>query len=366
MKRKTLHVLIVSLALVVGAIALLVPRGTETPSSVEGLSALPGLEARVNDVTRLVVVGAGEQVLATLQRGEAGWSVTELSGYPARIETLREVLGGLAEAEVMEPKTENPAYYDRLGVEPVAGEDAGGLRLDLATSDGADWSVIVGNEAPARGGHYLRLADAAGSVLARFEANIPANAAGWADTRVVDLLSAEVAEVRVTHTDGEVITARKASADETDFSLVELPDGRELKSAWSVNSLGSALSTLDFEAVRPLDDLDWSEASELRTVRFDGLVVVAHLLRSGEDGDWVRIEVETPWIEDGAAAASDDDAGGVGATESDGAAEITAELEQTAAELTERTRGWAYRIPAYKADAMVPRLADLLREPAQS
>ena len=43
----------------------------------------------------------------------------------------------------MEPKTDNPAYYDRLGVEDVTGENAGGLRLDLSVGDTASWSVIV-------------------------------------------------------------------------------------------------------------------------------------------------------------------------------------------------------------------------------
>ncbi len=350
MKRSTVHLLAITLAVVIGAIFLLVPSGTEKPSDADGTAAIPGLEARINDISTLTVTGAGDRVMATLNRGDGGWTIEELSAYPASIETLREVLGGLAEAEILEPKTDNPDYYDRLGVEPVTGEEAGGLRLDLATEDGAQWSVIVGNEAPARGGHYLRLADAPGSVLADFEANIPADAVGWADSKVVDLMAAEVAEARVTHADGEIITAIKTSADETDFTLQELPEGRETKSAWSVNSLGSALSTLDFEAVRPVDALDWTAASELRTVRFDGLVVIARLLRDETEGDWVRIDVETPYLEAG--DTSD--------------AEATAAVQEAADELAGRTRGWAYRIPGYKADAMVPRLADLLREPEET
>ena len=350
MKRSTVHMLAIALAVVIGAIALLVPRGTEKPSDSEGLAAIPGLEERVNELATLTVTGAGDRVLATLSRNEDGWTVSELSNYPASIDTLRNVLGGLAEAEVIEPKTDNPAYYDRLGVEPVASESAGGLRLDLTADDGTQWSVIVGNEAPSRGGHYLRLADAPGSVLADFDANIPSDPVGWANSKVVDLMAAEVAEARVTHPDGEVITASKTSADETDFTLQELPEGREIKSAWSVNSLGSALSTLDFEAVRPADTFDWESASELRTVRFDGLVVTARLLRDEAEGDWVRIEVETPYLSEEEAAET----------------EVTATVRESAEALADRTRDWAYRIPEYKADAMVPRLADLLREPAES
>lgn len=359
MNRFLLPLLLVVLAVVIGAIVLLVPGTTESPLDAQGQAAVPGLEDRVNDLERLTVTGAGGQVIATLVRSTEGWGVQELSDYPVQLETLREVLGDLAQAEIMEPKTNNPAYYDRLGVGPVANADAGGLRLDLATDDGAEWAVIVGDEAPTRKGHYLRLADAEQSVLARFEANIPTDAVGWVDSKVVDLMSAEVAEVQVTHGDGEVITASKTSADDTDFTLEELPEGRELISAWSVNSLGSALSTLDFEAVRPADEFEWQDASQLRAVRFDGLVVTAHLLRDETAGDWVRVEVDTPYLGEATEAEAD-----AGADDLEQAASQS--VRESADAMAARTAGWAYRIPGYKADAMVPRLEELFKEPGSS
>lgn len=385
MSKRHVSMLVLALVLVVGAIFLLLPGQTAREPSDSDRAAVPGLEAAVNDLTRIVTVGAGEEVIATLERGADGWTVQEFSGYGADIDVLRSVLGGLAQARVLEPKTDNPDYYARLGVEDVSAEDAAGVRLDLA-SDAANWSVIIGNEAPARGGHYLRMADAAGSLLVDFTGDVPDNAAGWVDTKVVDLLAAEVAEVRIEQPDDETLTARKTSADETDFTLLELPEGRELKSAWSVNSLGSTLSTLDLEAVRRADELSWQGAIGIRALRFDGLEVTAELLRLGDEGDWLRLSASAPVPEAPAplpAADPDDDAeSAVGDVPDDGPVDevaatgdpaaaddgdlIAAAMAEVVAEadaLNARANGWAYRIPAFKAEAMDQRLVDLLREP---
>lgn len=350
MKKRHVYLLAIALVLVLGAIILLLPGQTDRAPSDVNRAAVPGLEAAVNDLNRIVAVGAGDEVIATLERVEGGWTVLEFSGYGADIDVLREVLGGLAQARVLEAKTDNPAYYDRLGVEAMSGEDAAGVRLDLF-SDGASWSVIIGNEAPARGGYYLRLADAPRSLLADYDGDVPDSAAGWVNTKVVDLLAAEVAEVTIRQPDGETLTAQKISADETDFTLLELPEGRALKSAWSVNSLGSALSTLDLEAVRRADEFDWDGAIAIRTLRFDGFEVNATLLRLGEAGDWLRLSANAP-----APAADESD-------------EIVAAMDVVLAEaegLNARSSGWAFRIPAFKADAMDQRLDDLLREAAAS
>ena len=378
MSKRHVSLLAVALVLVVGAIFLLLPGKTAREPSDSDRAAVPGLEAAVNDLNRIVAVGAGNEVIATLERGESGWAVLEFSGYGADIEVLREVLGGLAKARVLEPKTDNPDYYARLGVEDLAAEDAAGLRLDLS-SDAVSWSVIIGNEAPARGGHYLRLADAAGSLLVDYTGDVPDSAAGWVDTKVVDLLAAEVAEVRIEQPDGETLTAQKTSADETDFTLLELPEGREIKSAWSVNSLGSTLSTLDLEAVRRADELSWDGAIGVRALRFDGFEVTAELLRLGEEGDWLRLSASAPAPEEAAPAPADapgDDAAGEAAipdepavepaADADLIAEAMAEVVAEADALNARANGWAYRIPAFKADAMDQRLVDLLREPPEA
>ena len=298
MSRKHLPALLIAVVVVIGAILLLLPGETGRDDSPGAMAALlPGLQDRVNDVDRIDVVTAGDTLAVQLRRGDAGWAVEELGGYPADLETVRTVLAGLAQSEVLEPKTANPELHARLGVEDVAQADATGLRLDIAAGDGVNWSLVVGNDAPNRGGHYLRREGEAQSLLADFEARVPAEPSGWVNPRVVDLASPEVAEVRITHADGETLTVSKLSADETDFSLAELPAGREPISTWSVNSLGSVLSVLDFDDVQAVANVDWTDAIHVHAVRFDGLAVDARLVRVGDEA-WLRLEAATPSGED--------------------------------------------------------------------
>jgi hypothetical protein len=270
------------------------------------------------------------------------------------METVRRVLAGLATAEVIEGKTANPDLYARLGVEGMDGAEASGVRVDLFAGED-QWSIIVGNEAPSRGGYYLRDPASAGSVLANFDERVPAEPSGWVDTRIIDLMAGEVAEVRVVRPwDQGTLTARKVSADETDFTLLELPEGRALKSAWSVNSLGSALSTLDMESVRPESEAyAWDNAFEVRTILFSGLTVDLSMLRL-ESGDFVRLRASAPFT---AAAETAEGESGEAANQA---------LRERVEEINQRVEGWVYKIPSFKADALDKRLEDLLREPEDS
>ena len=343
MSRKAFSLLAIALVVVVAAIFLLLPATTSDDAIGTESALLPGLAARVNEVDRITVVGAGDTVLATLTRDDEGWTVSEFSGYPADLDTVRTVLGGLAQAKIIEQKTANPDYYPRLGVEELSLEDAGGIRLDLAAGQ-QRWSLIVGKEAANRGGFYLREAQTPTSVLADFDENIPQDAAAWVNTRVIDIMAGEVAEVQIVHPDGETLTARKVSADETDFTLVELPEGRELVSAWSINSLGSALSTLSFESVERLesaDALDWDQAVRVQTVLFSGLTVDARLLDT-QEGYLIRLEASAPFME--------------------AAGEENPELQLAVDEINQRVSGWVYQIPAFKAEVLTKRPEDLLRE----
>ncbi len=340
MSRKTVFLLLIALLVVTGVIFLLLPGDADRDEGVSDSVVLSGLESRVNDVDRVVVVTAGGATAVTLLRDDQGWQVEELAGYPADLKVMRDVLGALAQATVIEAKTANPDYYARLGVEDVSGDGAGGLRLDLAAGE-ETWSVIVGDEAPRRDGRYLRVAGHEGSVLADFTADVPETPAGWADATVIDLMAGEVAEVRLTRPGGGTLTAVKISADETDFSLAELPEGRETRSAWAVNALGNALSTLEFESVAPVDSIEWDSAIEARAVRFDGLEVTAQLRRSEADGDWLRVQAAAPFVE----AAGDDNL----------------EVVAAADAINARVAGWAYRIPGHKATAMDKQLEDLLK-----
>ena len=374
MSKRQFSFLALAAIVVIVAIAIFAPTRTGHQVLDETAALLPGAEAAINDVTRLEVAGPGDEIVATLERGDSGWTVAELGGYAANWETVRDVLAGLAEAKVIETKTANAEYYDRLGVQDLATEGASGVRLSFSLGNDPV-QLILGDTAEGRSGRYARRVDSGPALLIDFDARVPKSTEDWADRQIADVASGEVAEVRIRHADGETVTARKTSADESDFTLLELPEGRELQSAWSVNSLGGALASLRFDGVRPAAELDWAEATQVTVLTFSGLEVRAETVEADEQA-WLRLSAtagaadagaETE-VAIGAEAEGEDDAHATEAPGENGDTEAPAEEDASAAaeRLNARVAGWAYRIPDYKHQTLVKRLEDLLKQPEEA
>ena len=346
MSRKHFSALLVLAVVVAVVIALLVPGKTGRDDLFQADLLIPGLGDGINQASLIEVTTPGNVLAVTLVRGERNWTIDELAGYPADFAPVRDLLAGLAQARVIEAKTSNPNYYARLGVEDVSGEDASGV-LVRVTLGGEVIAVILGNEAQGRDGMYMRLADSASSVLVDVMLDVSRGAIGWADKEIADLSSVEVAEVEIIHPDGDWIMARKISADDTDYQLENLPEGRELKSTWSVNSLGNALASLSLDSVRPDSEVDFSGAIRVRVLTFTGMEVMVEAIEDEED-QWIRLNASAP-------VDSPDEQG------DEVAEQARADLKAAVEEFNARVAAWAYRIPSYKFDGMIKRLEDLLK-----
>ena len=337
-------------------VVLVAPRGgSPEPSAGAGL-LLADMAGRINAVDSVEIVAAGNRTVATMHKAGDQWQIEELHGYRADWAKLRTLLADLAQARVAETKTDNPEYYPRLGVEDIALEDAGGMLVKLGVQ-GESTAVVVGNKAQGRSGQYARLLEQAGSVLLDRELDVPDQTLEWADGEIIDINSAEVAEVEIVHPDGERVLVTKVAADQADFDLGDMPEGRELKSNWALNSLGSALSLLEMKAVRPADETDWSEAVRMRLLTFSGMEIMAEML-AHDDEHLLRLNAGHPAA---AVAANTLQDGGEDSSQQDIEQQAMADVAQAVDDINQRVSGWVYTIEKYKFDAMVKKPEDLLK-----
>ena len=142
-------------ALVVGAVAL----NRDTRTVDDSALLLPALGEQLNAVTRLRIQGADDTV--TLVREDGDWRVGERD-YPAKLGEVRKTLIALAEATVFEPKTSNPALYDRLGVQDFGTGANDNTQVLLWAGETQLSGLLVGGGTAAghrrgheRLGHYL-------------------------------------------------------------------------------------------------------------------------------------------------------------------------------------------------------------------
>ena len=384
MTPRTVTVLAAALV-VLGAVALIAQYDPQPPAPGGGL-LLPDLGEDLDRVTRVSVVGAGSAPVATLERGEDGsWSVAEKDGYPADTEKVRQTLISLAEARIVEPKTANPDFYDRLGVEGVESEAAGGVAVTLTGAE-MPVNVIVG-DTEGTSQVYIRETDQAQSFLVDRNPEVGNETTDWLATEILTIPGARMARVTVTHPDGEVVSVSKADPEQSNFDLEDMPPDRELQYASVANVMGNVLSGLNLQDVEPRTETD-EPVTVTEFVAFDGLVITAESVER-DDEPWVAFRAEfrapaeepEPAADENAAvnagnesgdevdAVADDTEVATAEAEADGTdvAVVEGETGSTdvaaeALDLNQRLSPWRYRIASFQFDQMTRRLDDLLRD----
>lgn len=352
MKRSFIYLAVLTI-FTLGVVVWLTPNdGRSEQVSAEDL-LLPAIADQINNVSRVEIVTAGNEVVATLLRGEGQWQLEEMGGYRADWSKLQSLLAALAQSKVIEQKTDKPEYYARLGVEDISGDDAGSVLARISIGDQTT-GILIGHEAQGRPGHYVRLEDTQGSVLVDRVLEVPRQTLDWADSTIIDVGSSEVAEVEILHPDAERILVMRISADQTDFDLAGLSQDREIRNSWAVNSLGSVFTLLNMEGVRPEDSVNWTDAVKLRLLMFSGVEILADLAVQ-EDEYLLRLKASHP----AASVVNEDspDSSDQQELEIQAANDIAKRVE----EINLKSGGWAYSISKQKFDAMVKKPEDLLK-----
>jgi hypothetical protein len=340
---------------------------SDTVSSGEYL--FPDLKAHINDVNE-VIVTADAGAISIVRDGDR-WQVKEKDGFPADIGKLRQVMLALADARKLEKKTADPERFAQLGVE---GPDTGEGTLLAMSGPDLRFDVIIGNVAQSKN-RYVRLANDNQCWLIDKNPNLPAAASGWLASKLLDIDSSRIRSVDINHEDGERLQLTKASPGDANFSVLDIPQGRELNYATVANGIAGVLGDLTLEDVRrgdgDPDDAHDGKAGEVAAssvfTTFDGLEVRIRRLRDEEDGSarWLTIAARylaPPGDEAKPIPAEESTSGEIAIDDpsKDSAASISAEEE--AAAINAQHAGWQYRIPEYKANLLARRWKDILKE----
>ncbi len=355
---------------------------------------VPGLKQDINEVTFLRVIKGGNQTVADLNRTEAGWVVSNKKGYPANTSQIRDTLLTLANAELLEAKTAKADLYGQLGVQDVSQENATGVQIAIeGIADPV--SLIVGDIAAAgTGGTYVRRPNEAQSWLVTGILSIPQETTQWLDRSILDIAANRIQAITIQQPSGEKLEVEKQSRDQEHFTVLHMPEGRQLASESVADSLGDALANLQLEDVVPVEQIHFFDEkfTQVNYRTFDGLIIVARAFQQ-DDTHYVHFAVsfdenqaqrfrkadtsakaqaadsvetnpqeekpEEPG-EERVAESSDSNASKPQEQELD--KDEIAKLRTEARQLNERLIPWGYAIAAYQYENMTKRMDDLLEQ----
>jgi hypothetical protein len=343
MRPSTVGILgIVTAVAVIGAVTVVVQRQPATSLS-KGQRVFAGLDSKLASAQSIEIVKKDAK-FTIARRGDA-WVVPDKSDYPARADTVRKALVGLAELETVDTKTRNPELFNRLNLQDPTAPDSKSVQITVKDGQGGVLAgLIVGKKRTPPGGAgaapgapemvYVRTAGDTQTQLAQGQLELRDAAIDWAQREVVDLAGDKVASVEFGLAGAKPLVVERAKPEDKDFAIRDMPAGKAVKSQWDVNALGGVLEGLTFDDVAK--DGAFPVGAPKGVDKFktkDGLTVTVTLLPK-DDETWVKVEA---------------------AGEGDAAA--------AAKEITQRTAGWLYRLPDYKRDKLLTKLDDLIQDP---
>lgn len=242
-----------SLALVLAAFAvialagvwLLTPSTRHAGPAAELGAALPGLAGRVNDVERLTLSDM-EQSLTLVRQAER-WQFEALPGFPLKQGKVRELLLTLADIQLMEAKTDDPAFHDAIGL----GADATTVRF------GDDSGLMFGKQVAGVGQFVRRIGE--DQCYVAKDARVPQiTTKAWADVTLP--VARKELVTRVDVKDGQSPYSVTVTADGQ--VLEGLKDGEALAYDGVLDTVVAGAVYIDFNDVKPAGDIDWSSAAQ--------------------------------------------------------------------------------------------------------
>ena len=354
-------------------------RGTEPAGKV-----FPALADSINDVTTIEL--KRKDGTTTLVRTDGGWGLAEKGGYPIDVAAVRKTLIGSTELTAAEARTDDAKMYPKLGVEDPGTEGGSSTLLTLRDASGKDLaSLIVGKEHTGKSFNgprqvYVRKPGEARSWLATGELDLKEKGTDWLDKKILEVKRDRIRAVEIRHADGELVQVDREKPDAKDFTLHDVPEGKELTFPSAPASVADALGYLNLEDVLPASELDVATgaAGTATFTCFDGLTITVTTKDVG-DKTYARFEAsyekppepsgptpppaEPPAepAKDPADAGEDEHGHPADAAEKPETKSPEA-VQKEVADLNAKLSKWVYQIPSYNKASLQKKKSELLKD----
>lgn len=316
-----------------GALLLSQDRDGTPGSAAPGVGGLvfPGLAQRLAGAARIEITKPDSTLV--VQREGDRWVLPQKGGYPVRPERVRELLVGLTELKLIEPRTADPAQHARLGLDDPATAGSSALLLRVLDGAGAPIAALIAGRRRVRTqgnlpeSVYVRRPGEAQTWLAEGRLPVDADPQLWLDRDIANLPSARIRRLVARRDGAEPVELERPEGEpEAPFAVVAPPGVEGPLDDIALDEIGRAFEFLTFLDVTRAAEIPGTALGEASFTLTEGLGIAVTPHKDGENL-WIRLAA-------------------------------TGETEE-ARRLGARWQGWAYLVGPWKEKAFLPRPEDL-------
>jgi len=381
MKSKNLFILgIITVGIIaVSMVATYTEERTVTDQTI-GKLLFENLQTQTNNISHIEILQGKNKT--SISKVNDTWVVEQKYKQPANLPQLKQLLLTLASATIIERKTKRPQQYSKLGVEDV-GKGAKSLSVTFKTSGGDVLAgAIIGRPRTAKSADskdalYIRKIGDPQSWLVTGKTKREGDPAKWL---IVDLLSIarqRIKSVTINHPDEKPLKIEKKAPTGKDYTLLNIPNGKQIRNAATVNNLALGLKNIKLEDIFPKNEIEFDKAltTQTRFVTYDGLIIDVKVMK--KENIWytafnasadeagtatTKITTETKPADATPAEPENNVAEKTKKTQENTAQNEPIDVSAEAAKLNKKFNDWVYAIPSYKAVNFNKKMGDLAKD----
>ena len=299
-----------------------------------GKLMFPDLAPKLQDAARIEIVHQGKTT--TIVKHGDTWGLAERAGYMVQPTKLRGMLTALTELRLVEPRTKDPAEFNRLGLEDPNQKTAESNLLRVLDASGKPIvSLVVGHRRVRTQGNvpeqvFVRRPDDNQTWLAEGSLQVDYDPQLWLDRDIMNIDHSRIASIAVTVGEQTLDFAR----DGQKLALKSPADHPPLDE-YKLDDVDRGLELLTFQDVQTDKDPVGDKIGQSVYTTSDGLAVTTTLFKGSKDV-WARFT----------AAGKD-------------------KTKDEADRLNARLAGWTYQLGAWKQKALAPTLDELKAPPPE-
>ena len=315
----------------------------------------PELFEQLDDVDKITF--KGEQDEFTLQYDGKNWVISDYYNYLADKELVRRMLVDMADARILEQKTEDPDLYPVLGVEGAEVEGGASFEIKLFNDEQVIAGLILGqardlsSESAGPQQYFVRRIGEQRSYLAEGYFQLSPMMLNWIDGQIMDIARERIARVDIIQPTGEAATLINLGQKDK-FGT---PEDRE-ETVFRYEQLGydiaGSLFQMRLEDVQPVNDFSRGDADVVRAefLTYDGLKIIAET--SFNDGFYFST-FQAEYAPDAVAEVPE-------AIASLDALKTPEQVQAEVAEINEKVEPWVYRLGGFVGNNLMRAKADMV------
>jgi uncharacterized protein DUF4340 len=297
----------------------------------------------------------------TLYKQGEDWFIEEHWDFPANFNLVKRALIDIAEAKILERKTDNTEHYLLLGVEGV--EDGGeSIQVTMLNGEQEVAGLLLGAEREIENNtgprqFYVRRVNEDKVWLAEGYLNISPLMLNWINSEVINIDRSRIAQVNIIQPNGQTATIVNIGKKDK-FGVPATMEKTVFKYEQLGYDIAGTLNQLRMEDVQPLEGFSRgdSEVVTAEFITFDGLKVITKT--SFIDGSYfTRFKAE--YDESVVKTAPED-------IQQLNVLKTTELVKQEADSITEELKSWVYRFGGFIGTNMMRAEADIVTKSGQA